>query len=157
MPATVIRIGDALALDFQNRITTAGVLDTTVSREYELTYDLGTFTGRRVDIYPLSYNPDKDDATRIEEYYDFRYAFVVSERYRDKGLVPKSWMDARVEFTQEYVFRPLDERIITTIDGIQYWSTETQVTAVFDPDFLRQHRVFWSEIETTFRKVSEGI
>lgn len=157
MAADVLVLADALALEFQNRITVAGVLDTVVSREYEVTHDMGSFTGRKVEIYPLMYNPD-EDATREETFYDFRYSFVVMERYRDKGIVPKAWIDERVEFVEEYIFNPLDQRIITVIaDSRKYWTTEVEVTSVYDFDMLRQFKVFWSEVETTFRKISVGL
>lgn len=151
MLADILSLADALALEFQNRITLAGVLDTTVTREYEVTKDLGTFVGRNVEIYPLIYKGER--VTRSEKAYDFRYSFVVMERYRGKGTVPKTWIDGLVNFVEEYIFNPLDQKILTRVAGVDYESTEVEVTSVFDFDFLRQYKVFWSELETVMQKI----
>lgn len=157
MPATILTLADALVLEFTNRLFLAGVTNTTVERQYEITRDLGIFDGRCIDIFPMMYNPDPNEATRSEEYYDFRYSFVIMRRYASKGVIDKSWIDNEVNFVEEYIFNPLDQRVITIADGIQYWSTEVEVTSVFDFDFLRQNKVFWSEVETVFRKVDTEV
>lgn len=162
MPADILLLGDALAVKFQNLIDVAGVLNTAVTREYEVTHDMGTMVGRKVEIFPLTYNPveavDRESST-----YDFRYSFVIIERWNAKGgQVPKAWMDERVSFVEELIFNPLDptgkntaQLLFVVVDGEKYYPVEVEVTSVFDFDILRKHKVFWSEVEVAFRKIGQ--
>ena len=34
-----------------------------------------------------------------------------------------------------------------------YWSHQVAVTTVFDLKMLRQHKVFWSEVQVVFRRL----
>lgn len=159
MQSDIIKLADQLVSEFTNRLVIAGYPTVSVTREYDVTTDLGTFVDKRIEIYPLNYNPS-DDATRTETYYDFRYSLVLMERYKQKGLIPKEWIDEQLLFCQNYVFNPLDnkqEDFFVTVDGNQHWPTDVKVTSVYDFDMLRQNKVFWSEIEVIFRKVSEGL
>lgn len=158
MPAEIITLCDKLVDDFQTRITVAGVLDTIVSRQYEVTYDPGTMTGRKVDIFPLMYEPI-EDVDRESERYQFQVGFVVIERYRDKSAIPVSWVDERVNFVEEYIFNPLDNQTpyLLNISGVSYWIEKVKVASVYDYEFLSQNKLFWSEVEATFNRIATNL
>lgn len=158
MAADVRAIADILVTEFQNRINAVPIPDTVVSRTYDTTHDLGTVSGRKIDIYPLSYN-NEEDVDRESSLYNFRYSFVILERYKPMGIVPIAWIDAQVDFVESYIFNPLDNRdpFFIEYDGDKYWCIEVQVTSVFDYDLLRQQKVFWSEVECVFTKIDKGL
>lgn len=157
----ILDVADAIATDIQTRITADSIPDTTVSRQYDITYDLGSFTGRKVDVFPVAYD-ELQAETREEEQYTFNLSIVVLERYRDKGLVTKEWLDERVDFTERYLFEAYkrnesDNPYFVTVDSIKYWITERKITSVYDYDMLKQHRVFWSELELMLNRISDGL
>lgn len=158
MAADIITLCDRLANDFQNRITNAGVMDTIVTREYDITHDLSIVNGRKVHIFPLSYNPI-EDVDRESERYEFTVGFVILERYRLKTAIPNDWIDERVAFVQDHIFTPLDnqEPFILEIGDEKYWVEDTKVTSVYDYKTLTQNRAFWSEVEAKFHRIATNL
>lgn len=162
MPATILKIADALVADIQARLADIQVL-ADVSREYEITFELGSFNGKKILVFPSQYL-NAEDETRPESLYDFNLSVVVLERYRLKEDIPKSWIDDLVTFVQDNIFTPYDDRDVSqrsrfmfTVDSVDYWFTKTETATVYDYDILRQNRVFWSEVELTLRTVASGL
>lgn len=155
MNADILLLADVLVDELQARLNVGSVINTTVSREYEVTVDLGVFTDRLVQIYPLSYNPS-EQRDRESKDYEFKYSLVWMIRYGVKGLIVKSWIDEEVTLVQNYLVKPLDNPngFFINCNGHEYEATEVIVTSVFDYDMLRHNKVFWSEVEVTLRKTA---
>lgn len=128
----------------------------TVERVYEGAYDLGSFTERKIDVYQLTYS-DEGPADRRESYYDVRLSIVYLYRYvgdlDNNQKVPREWVDEQVTFVQNYIFNPFTDNDNRYGDGNEYWAQNLSVVAVYDFPRLTQHKVFWSEVEVTFRKL----
>ena len=154
MSASINALGDQIKALIETYVTVNSIENVTVARKYQNTHDIGKITGRKIDIFPVQYMT-AGDATRSEAWYDFLYSIVVLERYTLAGDVPQSWCDAIVEFVEQGIFKQFDVDIIT-IGGTQYLPT-ISVPTVFDYDMLKQHRVFWSEVELTLRKLDDTI
>jgi hypothetical protein len=154
MASDILTLADTLVTDFTSRVTPV-YADSVVSRQYEMTYDLASFTSRRIDFYPMESKTIRD-TSRIDSEYQYVYSIVVMERYRTKGNVPKDWVDGLIRFVNDHVYTPLDnaDPYIITDDGVRYWVEECDIATLYDFDMLRQHRVFWSEIEVAFNRVS---
>jgi len=157
MASDILSLADALVTDIQNRSTPI-YADTVVSRQYEMTYDLGTFEKRRIDIYPFKYSTVKD-TSREDSEYEFQYSLVVMERYKNKGNVNKQWIDDLILFVKDQIFNPFDnpDPYMIVDGGVRYWVADVDVTTLYDFDFLKQHRVFWSEIEVSFRRITQSL
>jgi hypothetical protein len=158
MASDVLALADAIAVKL-NVLFVANSIAVTATRQYEVTHELGLMTGRKVEVYPLSYNPF-EAADRSTSFYDFRFSIVTLERYETKGLVPKVWLDERVNFVEEFIFNPLDptgkvlaSTLMVIVNSDEFWPIEVEVTSVYDIGYLRRHKVFWSEVEVAFRKV----
>lgn len=155
MNADVLLLADALVDELTARLNVATVIDTSVSREYEVTVGLGEFTNRRVEIYPLSYNP-REQRDRESKDYEFKYSFVWMRRYTPKGVINKAWVDTEVTLVQDHIVKPLDnpDGFFINCNGHEYEVTEVTVTSVYDYELLRQNKVFWSEVEVTLQKTA---
>lgn len=127
----------------------------TVERAYEVAYDLGEVMGRKIIIFPLVYS-DEGPATRREGYYDVRLSIVYLYRYigdlDDNQRVPKDWIDVQAAFVEQKLFNVLSDSQLRFGESGEYWAQNAAVTAVYDFPRLSQHKVFWSELEITFRK-----
>lgn len=158
--------------DVLNAAINAGSGDAVeVKRAWELTHDLANMTGRKIDVYPVGY-ADGGPVTRGESFSDVTITTVIIERYEgdlessggDNPIVPVEWVDERVNFVSETVVDVLGSVTETVLVGstdspfkLGEWWTETQVvTQICDPDFLRMQKVFWSEVETTFRRIARN-
>lgn len=160
MNADVIALCEWAKTFLQNRLG-SGV---EVTREYEVTYDLGTVEGQKCVVLPLGYLSESP-VTRREDQFDMRFAVIFLERYTDPAeptrAVPTSWVDERVLLVEEEIFNPLsDARVVhDPLEGsnqYQYWSQFGEVAIVYDYVKLSRHKVFWTELEFSFRKLKGG-
>lgn len=152
MPADVLTFADWIATTLTTSFLNAAK-PATISREYEIAFDIGTFTGLRVVIFPVSYVRESP-ATRREDNFDIEIVMVVAERYASPGQPSKSWVDERTNLVDQLIYTPL-AKITQPIPLNEYWLQDIDVTTVYDLKMLRQQKVFWSEIETTFRKLRQ--
>lgn len=119
-----------------------------VTREYDIEYDLGTIEGMWVNVFPASYT--EEDENRREDRFDAEVAVILMERWTQPGKPNKQWMDERVGLVQSCVFDPL--RVVEEpVTG--YWSHKVEVMSVFDIKMLRHNKTFWSECKVSFRKL----
>jgi hypothetical protein len=159
MPADVLAFADEIAALLQGEFDAAGA-DAAVSREYEITFDVGTFTGLKVVVMPVEYAKPMQ-ADRAEDYYEAAAVVVVAERYTGGAARPPAdWLDERVNLVERCVFDPL-RRIGANADDPRllldaYWCESAEVTTVYDAPFLREQQAFWSETELTFRKLRDA-
>lgn len=121
-----------------------------VSREYELTYDLGRVEGLKVHVFPETFRTD-ERATRDEDYLDATVAVVLLERYSGRApRPPRDWLDERAALVDRCVYDPL-RRVKHPLTLDRFWATRVECRAAFDPEHLDKHKVFWSEVEAEFR------
>jgi len=159
MPADILTFADELVALLESQFDAAGA-DADVSREYEITFDVGTFTGVQVVVMPVEYAKN-GMATRSEDYFDAGCVVVFAERYTgDAARPPKAWLDERVNLVERAVFDPLRKVGADGGEGIllldAYWALSVEVTTVYDAVFLRENQAFWSEIEVSFRKLRDA-
>lgn len=154
MAADAIALADSIAAQLVLTFAGAGFPLANITREYEIVFDLGTFTGMQVPIFPVKYE-DTSKSTRIESENDVMGCIVITERWTPAGKPTKQWIDDRVNLVQEAIFEPLNkiEIPLLIVQGSEYWPIEVKVTSVYDIVYMRKHKVFWSEVEYTFRKL----
>lgn len=150
MPSHIIQLADYVKTTLQSVFATAG-LTVDTQRVYDIEFDLGTFTGRKVRVFPVSYDTD-DPATRKEDYYDGQLSIIYLERYTSPGSPPVEWIDERVELVETRIFNTFKD-VTQPLHLAVYWSESCKVTTVYSNDVLRKHKVFWSEVEITFRRL----
>lgn len=147
--------GEELVSLLQSQLNSGDDVD--IEYVYEFREDLGTVVGRKIKIYGLGYLSESPE-TRKEDQYVLSYGLVVLERYSDPqnptAVAPKEWLAERTLFVEEKVFNPLsNSRVMFGSSDYQYWSESAETTVYLDRNILRLHKVFWSEIEFTFRKL----
>lgn len=148
--ADVLTLADALVTEIAAAFAGASVT-ADVTREYEIQYDLGKFTGLKVHVFPTAYLTP-ESATRAEDYVDAECVVVTAERYTANGKPTKAWLDTRVGYVDQYIF-DLVRQIEQPLVGGSFWNRRADVACVFDLKMLRQHKVFWSEVEVTYRRL----
>lgn len=150
MPAQIISLADFVVTKLQTAFNTAAVA-TVVERVYDIEFDLGTFDGLMVKVFPDGYKGD-EDATRSENYFDSIIDVVYTRRYPSAGNPTKAWLDTEVERVQNLVFLTLNGLNNPLILG-HTWNTTCETTSLYSHKFLRQHKVFWSVVSCGFRRV----
>lgn len=108
--------------------------------------------GRRVLIYPTAY--EKAGATRGEDLYEHRITVQVGERHRDPGDPPTAWIDERVDWVYDRVFRGFD------FGTPPPWNRRLQTTSaavvICDVDRLTTGgKVFFSQIDFVFAELRD--
>lgn len=100
-------------------------------------------------------------ATRGDDEKDFRFAFVVAERYAGSDDPPEEWLDARVEFC-EWLLNILgnarNPRLLADPDDPNsgLWPQEAGITTVLDVEELDERKLFASYLSVTFREQAES-
>ena len=113
-------------------------------------------SGRVVFVAPASYRSE-GPVTRATDLNDYRYAVLVVERYADAGDPPDEWLSERAAFVQEQVYDALQNVGLDRAESTppllnSFWCETAEVTVVYDLQALTEHKLFWSEIEFTFRE-----
>lgn len=160
MNADILQLADEIVSLIQSNL---GSGDTSsVQRMYETERDLGEFTQRQIDVYPLRYERGEPQ-TRLEDVFYAYIGVVVSERYslpqeQDLITVPISWVDERVNFVEQ-IFNLLQAaRVQIQVGSMPYlWVCDSaSVETTYDYRYLKQHKVFWSELEFGFMTLKIG-
>jgi hypothetical protein len=123
----------------------------TIDVVYKPEFDTGTFTDLRVDIWPFPYR-NAGDLTREEYDLEGMIAIVVAERYKEPGEVPTAWIEERLTLVQDRVFKVIQAIPQESIDGFRY--VDNRVVTLCDPEILREHKTFWSEVHVTARRIT---
>lgn len=147
MSVEILAFSDWVVGKIQNGFS-AEYPSATVTREYEIEYDLGVIEGLHVNVFPASYS--QEDENRVEARFDVEVAVVLMERWTAPGKPDKDWLDRRVELVQKCIFDPLN---VVEEPVEDYWSQKVEVISVFDIKMLRHNKVFWSECGVYFRKL----
>lgn len=127
--------------------------DDVVERTYEAPHKIEALSGRKVYVFPASY--DSTPADRGSDQYAHRIVVLTIERYVDQGRPPTAWMDERADFVFERIYSGLD----FSHDGPLVWEGREVVTTgagpvdVYDPDVLVRDKAFWSECEFEFLEI----
>lgn len=127
----------------------------TVGVKFDMEYDLGTFTGLRLDLYP-SVDVIEEEATRREDFYDAEWAMVLTQRYTGASVVPDAWLRERITWAEELIFdvlHPVTRPLILSGAFGEFWGQYVKRTEICDMSMLREHKVFWCELEARFRKL----
>lgn len=106
-------------------------------------------TGLRVYVFALAYS-QPETATRSEDLKEHKVGVVVAERYTGQGEPPKAWVDARARWVEVNVWDRVGD--VRGFEAAGNWP-DTGDVSVFDPQLLRELKVFYSEVELAFREV----
>lgn len=115
--------------------------------------ELASLTGRKVYVFP-GRKLTKGATDRECDAIDWSVGILCIERYTDAGLLPKEWMDQRVEWQEDVVEYAID------YDGREGWlefnsrqlRTMSIETEVYDVDKHEEFKLYWSETEVIFEE-----
>jgi hypothetical protein len=114
-----------------------------------------SFTGRRVYVFSAR-ERHEGPFTRAEDINLYTVGVMVLELYTGTDPEPPlDWVDERVGWVEANVYDRIgdaraDPPIVEDADPmVQEW------VKVYDPDALRQLKLFWSEIHVTYRKIED--
>lgn len=162
--AEIILIGEQLADAFSLSLAESG-LDLEVAFEWEIQFDTSEpaeMVKRFVTVMPTAYRPVAPASRKDNNTFDVDMSILIVEKYTgSKPKTPKEWVNERVTWVQEKIFNPLvntENPLMLEIhpnssDIAQYWSQTCEVTEVCAIDWLRHNKIFWSEVEATFRRI----
>lgn len=145
--ARLIEVADAVT----DRIeaTLDDPASTTVSREYTLDIKAASVTGRLVYVLPGGVE-NQGPANRATDYDHYKIGVVVVERYTGTGPAPKEWLDARLLWVESQIWNRLQDVRQGLLLGC-LWPQLSNWLA-YDYDLLREKKLFWSELEITYRE-----
>lgn len=162
MPASIIELAEWVAGKLTASIAAdSGAPAITVARRWTVPSsdkDLGRMTGRKVEVWHTTYGTGAD-VTREQAAHNVTLAILVAERYvpdsgPNTGEPPTEWIDALVAWVETYIYNPLtttgDESGANGLILGAWWTQNVELVTVCDPETLRAHGVFWSEISITF-------
>lgn len=164
--ARILQVCDAVAAHLRTVWSPTG--DDRVTRTYGPDIGLSVddeatlIAGRQVYVFPTSYAVPVQ-VTRREVEWRYAVSIIVAERYDEDGetagLPPNSWMDARVAFVADKIFKPLRDQHLTllgtVIPSLESGGETAEVLTVYDLDVYREHRAFWSQINVPFEEVNQ--
>lgn len=116
------------------------------------------FTGRRVYVFG-SAERQEGPATRGEDYNDYTITIIILERYDgSEPIPPDDWIEEREAWVESQVYDRLgdaraegdDEVVPDAIAQSQEWAQ------VYSIDYLRQLKLFRSEVNITYRRIEGG-
>lgn len=126
--------------------------NTSIQRTYDIDENFEKVEGLKVRAMPLRYGSmaPKD---RREDEYDCVVAFVIFQRWNGEARPSNSWLDNLVNIAEQ-VFDAVSEiRNVNLMNAIgNFYPYAAELTIVYDYEFLKEHKVFWSEMEITYRK-----
>lgn len=149
MPADVVKLADDIVSLLQSNPLLAGY---SISREYYVSTKIEDITGKNIWVFPVGY-ADAGPSDRTASSYDLTIGIVYGEKYDQKGKIPKAWTDERLQFVEEKLFVPLTDEHTGYGETGNYWSQSGSVELAFDPESLREHDLFWSELQLVYRKL----
>lgn len=148
MAARVVELASAVAAAIAAKFS-----GETVVSEYISDDNLSAISGRKIHVYPGAY-AETEPATREKKWRDYTVEVMTRTRYTDAGDIPKSWIDDQMAFVEQVWSFASDERdadlAVAIGDAIPF---TTEVTVPYDPDFLREFKVFQSEFTVTYREL----
>lgn len=128
----------------------AGMEPASVERVWGMDFEADRAAGLRVHVVPVGYS-QPETATRAEVTWEYTVGVVVTDRYSEAGQPPKEWVDERVRWVLKNVWERVgDARHFDAVAGA--WPESGEVSA-FDPEFLRELKLFWSEVTVAIREV----
>jgi hypothetical protein len=121
----------------------------TVEREYVVEIDAAKLEGRKVYVLPGGVE-NQGPASRAEDFDDYKVGVVVVERHAGQRSDLSEWADERVLWVQTQIW----ERLQDVREGLLLDCLWPQLSnwLAYDYDLLREKKLFWSEVEVTFRE-----
>lgn len=164
MAARIIEFCDAVkaAIDTAWPVVSRANPEDAVTREYAPDVGLSVdqadtlIAGRQVYVFPTEYSaPEMLD--RDAQIGKLSCSVLCVERYTaTAGSPPKSWLDDRIEFVQDKIFRVLNNPLALLADTLRPDpETPGVVEIVYDLETLIQHRAFWSLATFTYQEPQE--
>jgi hypothetical protein len=147
--AKTIEVADAVVERIVSRLDDPG--SATVEREYVVDekIDLPAGSGRKVYVLPFGLE-NQGPASRAADVKDVRIGVLVAERYSGQGKAPAEWCDVRTRWVESQIWDRMQDPRQRLLLG-RFWP-QLSNWLVFEPNKLRDQKVFWSEIEVTFRE-----
>lgn len=164
--ARILSVCDAVASFI--RTTWQPTAPSAVTRTYGPDVGLTTddestlLSGRQVFVFPASYAVPVQ-VTRAEVEWRYGVTVLVVERFDEDGETPgkppNAWMDERIAFVENSIFKPLRDQDLTLLGSIIPALAEggevARVEVVYDLNLFLQHRAFWSQVTLPFEEVNK--
>ena len=118
--------------------------------------ELESIVGIQVWVFAADYS-DNAPITRGEDEADYTVAVVVASRWPNQGDPTKVWIRSMRSFVEQKIYNVLTEPrtvqlAVTTAAGTGYlWPQRVDVVQSYDPAMLREKKLFWCDMEVTFR------
>lgn len=152
MSARIRDLRDALVELVDAKWTGAGENDEVIA-PYQYDIYAKNLTGRKVLVIPEAYSGFP--ANRAEDSTDYGFQLWVVERYTEAGDPPASWVDARVDFTEELEGWVGNPRRLPYFELHTSWVIEVQesgVTTVYDIVDLSENKLFIGVVTLLLRE-----
>jgi hypothetical protein len=156
MAARVIETADAVAAAI--RTAWAPIAPDAATSDYGAEVildddDPDVLTGRKVFVFATEYAaPEFVDGASLRRTYGV--GIVIVERYAAAaGTPPKAWMDARVLFVEQSIYRLLrNPDLVLSNTLVPSPEAPGTVDVVYDLDLYLQRKTFWSVCTFTFQE-----
>lgn len=112
--------------------------------------DAAVLVGRQVYVFPAGYSTAQP-ATRGQDFRDYQITVLCCERYTGQGSCPTAWLDDRVYWAEQVVWRPLDNPRLTPVAAGVY-PIRAEVVP-YDIEELVQRKLWLSVTNATLREV----
>lgn len=146
--ARLIEVADAVVTRITSNLDVPG--SATVAREYTIDVRAEDVSGRLVYVLPGGVE-NQGPATRSDDFDDYKIGVVIVERYTGTAADRKAWLDARLLWVQTQIWDRLQDVRAYGLLLSSLWPQLSNWLA-YDYELLRQKKLFWSELEITFRE-----
>lgn len=150
MAADIVEFAEGLKDVFIASFAAGTPITASIQRVWKREFDLGTFNEMRVDVWTFPYR-NAGDVDRETFDLEETVAIVFAERYKQTGEVPTAWIDERVQIMRDRIFGAIEGIPQLALAGFRF--KDNRVTTVCDHEYIREHKVFWSELMLTVRKL----
>lgn len=106
-------------------------------------------TKRTVFVMPAGFT-QIDTASRAKDLNEYRCTLIVADWFRDQGKVTEEWRRCQTMFIELLYDFLGNIRSPRPIAG--YYTQTLDVVEVYSVPLLREHGIYWSEMEIALRK-----
>ena len=128
--------------------------DDEIAREYVDESKFADLRGRKVIVFGTGFR-EAERVSRTEVVNEYDVTVVVVERFEDKGVPLKEWLDERVYFVEQELFNRLNVDQPGELLLGSLWAETVDVPECPDPDLVLR-KIFWAEVAVSYRECVVG-
>jgi hypothetical protein len=157
--ARIVDVCDAIVTKVDNWWVSRENAEDAVSAPFDFDLDTAVLAGRQVWAFPSTYTGEP--ITRGEDHNDYTVVLTVAEVYPTEGVIPASWVRARIAWCETLLTLLGDARgeRLLAVDGDPdsgLWPQSAEMTTVYDLEELADRRLFLAVLTITYRESAEG-